>query len=233
MAWGSRSSRAARLLPALWLLLGVPLLSAGADAKVYFSKNEALELAFPDADRVDRQSLVLDEAQVDAVQNRAKSELGSRIITLYTGWKGGQVQGYAFIDVHTVRTLPEAFLVVITPEGEIRSLRVLAFYEPPDYLPSDRWLRQFENRSLEPALRIGGHIHGIAGSTLSSHAVTGGVRRSLALFHELVGVDGRGIAGPHHAAPGPVADTDPISPGVAAGAVARPGEATAPTGGGQ
>ena len=41
--------------------------------------------------------------------------------------QAGRVLGYAVIDVHNVRTLPEAFMVVLSPEGEVRSLRLLAF----------------------------------------------------------------------------------------------------------
>ena len=62
----------------------------------------------------------------------------------------------------------------------------LAFHEPPDYLPSDRWLDQFPGRGLADDLAVGGGIHGIAGSTLSSRAVARAVRRSLALHRVLV-----------------------------------------------
>ena len=161
-------------------------LAAPASAKVFYSQKEALELAFPEADRIDRRSVALDDDQAEAIETRARSRLESRIVTLFTGLRGDEVLGYAFIDVHNVRTLPEAFLVVLKPDGSIQSLRLLAFYEPQEYKPSDRWLRQFDDRRLEKSLRLGGEIHGIAGSTLSSHAVTGGVRRSLALYELLV-----------------------------------------------
>ena len=161
-------------------------LAQPATAKVFLSRKEAIAWAFPGVDRVDERTVVLTDEQARAVEERAKTPLESRIVKLYTGLQGGEATGYAFIDIHTVRTLPEAFLVVLTPEGQVRSLRVLAFYEPPEYLPPDRWLEQFEQRRLDEGTRIGGAIHGIAGSTLSARAVTGGVRRSLALFEVLV-----------------------------------------------
>ncbi len=49
-------------------------------------------------------------------------------------------------------------------------------------MPPERWLAQFDERRLEPSLSLGGSIHGIAGATLSSRAVTNGVRRALALY---------------------------------------------------
>jgi hypothetical protein len=176
------------MLPIRIALLGLGLVgfATAAEAKVFLSRSEAIELAFPDADRVESRNFVLDDEQARAVESRAHSELPSRLVTIYTGWKQDRVLGHALIDVHTVRTLPEAFLVVISPQGEVRTLRLLAFYEPQEYQPPERWLAQFDHERLSEDLRIQGRIHGIAGSTLSARAVTGGVRRALALYEVLV-----------------------------------------------
>ena len=149
----------------------------------------------------DERTEILDDEQARAIERLAGAPLETRLITLYTGFRGGEVMGTAMIDLHTVRTLPEAFMIVISPEGKVTSLRILAFYEPEEYKPADRWLEQFDRRGLDRSLRIGGDIHTIAGSTLSSRAVTSGVRRSLALFEVLVRGD-RETAGGAAGAPG-------------------------------
>ena len=174
------------------VLLALLLLAPGppAVAGVFHSQQEALELAFPDATRVEKETHVLTDAQASEVEARAKSKLESRLVSLYTGWKGDEALGYALIDIHTVRTQPEAFMVVIAPDGTVRSLRVLAFYEPQEYLPPERWLEQFVGRPLDERLHLRAKIHGIAGSTLTARAVTSGVRRALALFEILVGKPG-------------------------------------------
>jgi Na+-translocating ferredoxin:NAD+ oxidoreductase RnfG subunit len=203
-------SRRTRLAAGALLAL---LLAAPAGAKVFLSRQEALREAFPGADRVETRSVVLSDAEARAVQERARSELPSRIVNLYVGVRDGAPVGYALIDVHTVRTLPEAFLVVLSPQGEVRSLRVLAFYEPGEYRPPERWLSQFDRRRLDEELRLGGAIHGIAGATLSARAVTGSVRRALALFEVLVRGDAAsGLA----AAPAPP-PAPPAAPAGAAG----------------
>jgi hypothetical protein len=165
----------------LALLAGAPALG-----EVFMSQREALAMAFPGADRIEKRSVVLDEAQTRAVEALSGAKLESRIATLHEGFAGDTRLGYALIDVHNVRTLPEAFLVVLSPEGIVKSLRILAFYEPAEYKPTNRFLAQFDARALGPELRLGGDIHGIAGSSLSSRAVTTGVRRSLALYEVLV-----------------------------------------------
>jgi hypothetical protein len=176
------SSKALALL-LLAGLLGVP---GGAAGKVYLSQREAIELAFPDADRVERKTLMLSRDQAEAIEKLALSKLDSRLVTVYSGIKDDRTLGYALIDIHNVRTLPEAVMVVLSPAGEVRTLRMLAFHEPEEYRPPDRWLAQFENEQLDPQLRLHGRIHGIAGSTLSSRAVTSGVRRALALWQVML-----------------------------------------------
>jgi hypothetical protein len=178
--WGLRSRRV------VLALLACLHLAAPAAAEVFLSQREALALAFPGADRIERKSVVLDAAQAAAVEQLSGAPLESKLVTLHQGFRGGELLGYALIDVHTVRTLPEAFMVVLTPEGRVASLRMLAFYEPSEYKPPDRFLAQFDAHALEPELRLGGAIHGIAGSSLSARAVTTGVRRSLALYQVLV-----------------------------------------------
>jgi hypothetical protein len=186
-ASSSSSARAARR--ASVLLAGAIALAVApppARAKVFYTRSEAVALAFPDADRVEDETILLEDDQLERVQALAKSELDSRIVRIYRGFRGDDLLGYAFIDVHTVRTLPEAFLVVLTPAGAVASLRVLAFHEPLEYKPTDRWYEQFENATLDRALRLGRDVHGIVGATLSASATTQGVRRALALYEVLV-----------------------------------------------
>ena len=72
------------------------------------------------------------------------------------------------------------------PEGAVRTLRMLAFHEPLDYLPSGRWYEQFESKTAAEPLRLGGDVHGVVGATLSARATTRGVRRALAFYQVLI-----------------------------------------------
>jgi hypothetical protein len=155
-------------------------------AKVLLAKDEALALAFPDAERIEERVVILDEAQKAAVEKRAGSKLESQLWTVHVGWRGGTVLGFAIIDSHVVRTLPEAFMVVLEPDGRVRKVEILAFYEPPEYMPAERWVRQFEGRALDGELALRRAIQGITGATLSAVAMTAGVRRALALFEVAV-----------------------------------------------
>jgi hypothetical protein len=162
------------------------LASAPAGAKVYASQNEALQGAFPDADRIERRNFVLTAEQSSRIEKRSRAPLDARIVTLHVGWRRGELLGYAVIDIHTVRTLPEALMTVLEPDGSVRSVRVLAFHEPEDYLPPGRWFEQFAEKRLDSELQLKRDIHAIAGATLSARATTRSVRRALALWEVLV-----------------------------------------------
>ena len=181
------SSRALAAVALVALLCG--LWVPQARANVYASKDEALREAFPDAERIEERSFVLTAEQAAAIAERAKAPLERQIWTLYSAYRGGTLLGSAVIDVRNVRTLPEALLIVIAPDGSVRSLRVLAFHEPTEYQPSERWLAQMDGKRLGPELHLKRAIHTIAGATLSSQAVTRSVRTALALYQVLLGND--------------------------------------------
>jgi hypothetical protein len=129
---------------------------------------------------------VLKDEQEQRIETLAKAELDSKLLSLHVGMRGGEVLGYAWIDVHTVRTLPEGLMVLLTPDGRVRSVRVLAFYEPPEYLPNNRFRAQYEGKMLDAELQLGQSIQGVAGATLSSMATTRAVRRALAMYQVLI-----------------------------------------------
>jgi hypothetical protein len=181
-----RHHRRLGLVARVGLALSVVLLARHAQATVFLAKDEALALAFPGAERVEERVFILTGVQKADVEHRAHAPLDSQLWTIYVGWKAGAVTGYAIIDSHTVRTLPETFMVVIDPNGTLRRVDVLAFNEPPEYQPTARWIEQFPGKHLDEDLRIGAGIQGITGATLSAQAMTAGVRRALALFTVLV-----------------------------------------------
>lgn len=155
-------------------------------AKVFFAKDEAIKAAFPEADAIENKTFFLTDDQQKQVETLARTRLDSKLVTVYIGRRGQKLLGYAMIDVHTVRTLPEAVMVVLTPEGQVASTLILAFYEPLDYLPTDRWMKQFNHKRLTPDLRVGGGIAGITGATLTARAMTESVRKVLALYQVLI-----------------------------------------------
>src|SRR5262249_31837162 len=109
------------------------------------------------------------------------------LITVYFGYAGDELLGYAIFDTHVVRTLPETFLTVLTPDGGVAATYVIAFYEPLEYLPSERWLRQLDGKRSGDDLQVGRGIAELPVPTLSPNAGAGGVRRAIPLYKVLLG----------------------------------------------
>ena len=166
----------------LTICAALALLAGPAPAKVFLARSEAVKAALPTADHVDTRDVFLTEAQKSAIEKNSGMPMESALVTVYTGYLKGQLVGYALFDTHVVRTQPETFVVALDPTGHITGLFVCAFYEPQDYLPSDRWLALFRGRDPSKPPRVGSDITSISGATLSSRAVAGGVRRALAIY---------------------------------------------------
>jgi hypothetical protein len=64
-------------------------------------------------------------------------------------------------------------------------VEVLAFDEPPDYLPRAEWYRQFDGRPLDAELDLRRAIRPVTGATLTARSTTDAVRRVLALHGAL------------------------------------------------
>ena len=178
------------------VLLCLALLPSASRARVFLNQQQALRAAFPEADRIQKKTYVLTARQSEEIRRSARTPLPSRIVTLHTAWRGDQLLGRAHIDVHGVRTKSEALLVVLDASGEVRSVQVLAFYEPIDYLPTQRWYDQFVGKRRGDDLRLARDVHAVAGATLSARAATASVRRMLAYHRVLLAAAAPRAAGP-------------------------------------
>lgn len=160
--------------------MGLLLGAVPGFGRVYLTVDEALELAFPGC-AVEHQTVFLTEAQLAEARELAGEEVESALVHPYVARCDGRPGGVAYFDTHRVRTLPETLMVVVSPEGEVARIEVLAFQEPPDYLPRDAWYGQFDGRKLDAELSLQRGIRPVTGATLTARATTSAVRRVLAV----------------------------------------------------
>lgn len=158
-------------------------------AKIFYSKNEAMVLAFGEGAQVETLSLFPDDQQISTIQKEAKVKLDSGLFTFYVGKDKDKILGYAAIETMTVRTKPETLMIVLTPEGEVRNVYTLAFHEPPEYQPPERWFEQLNKRPLAD-MDFNKGIQGISGATLSTRAAVNSVRKVLAVYQIMVKTQG-------------------------------------------
>lgn len=182
----TRPARGVRVrLPALGGLLFLAAAVSPVSAQAFLTQEEALRLAFPVPATIQRRTAFLDESEIEQAGRLAGADIGSGIVTYYVGFAADAVIGYAYFDVHRVRTLDEVLMVVVTPEATVSRVEVLRFGEPRDYLPPGRWLDQFSGRGLPGDLSAKGAVVPLTGATLTTRAVVDAVRRVLAL-HQVI-----------------------------------------------
>jgi Na+-translocating ferredoxin:NAD+ oxidoreductase subunit G len=159
--------------------LAILLLPLIAQAKI-ISRDEALKLVFPDAEI--RQSMIfLTKDEQDAASKLAGVAIESGLVARYDAMKDQKPVGRAYLDTHVVRTKKESLLIVLNEDGKIWRIEVVAFQEPPEYLPNEKWYEQFQGKALDPDLRLKKEIHPVTGATLTAQASTDASRRVLAI----------------------------------------------------
>ena len=162
------------------------LINFYAISKVYMTRDEALKIAFPDADKIVKKNIFLNSDQVKEIESLAKTKLESKLYVFYEGKKGDETLGYAVIDTHRLRTMTETVIILINPDGTHRMTEILAFFEPPDYKPEDNWIDLFNGKALNDSLWMGRDIPNITGATITANALMNSIRRVMAVFNVAV-----------------------------------------------
>lgn len=180
-----------RLLASLALsaaLVAVTSLDAHAasNAGVFWTRTTLLRSFFAGCERVTWKRLEPTAAQRAALGRKLGKGVPAAL-TLYYGIKDGRLQGVAVIDDAPGQHLPITFGMQVSPSGQLQRLEVMAYREARGgEVRSPRFRRQFEGRSAADKLRLGHEIDAISGATISSGALTTGVRRNLALLDALL-----------------------------------------------
>jgi Na+-translocating ferredoxin:NAD+ oxidoreductase RnfG subunit len=88
--------------------------------------------------------------------------------------------GYATVRDVRGKDQPITFLLAVNEAGEVLDVDILVYREPyGGEVAYESWRRQFRGRTARDSVRVGRPIRNISGATISSNAVTQGVRRAL------------------------------------------------------
>ena len=165
----------------------VALVPAELQAGLYKTQKQALAEAFPGGG-IERKSAFLTDEQAKEIERLARGRLDSKIIHYYVGLdEEGWPAGAAFFDTRVVRTTTESVMVLVKPDGTVRRVEILAFYEPEDYKVRQGWLDRMNDQALSEDMIVGRDLVRVTGSTLTVRALAASVRRALALYTVLGG----------------------------------------------
>lgn len=166
------------LLTLCALLCLAPAFSALAH--VYVMPDELLSREFPGA-AVERRPLYLSRTEQERLRQEPGLERIGRFFTFYVAKSNGAVVGYGVFDTHRVRTKDETLFIALTPEGRVRRVEVVSFFEPEEYLAPRRWLDLLTGKSGADAFQAGRDLPAITGATLTTGAIGRTVKKVLAI----------------------------------------------------
>jgi hypothetical protein len=164
------------------IILAVAGVFSPVIAEIFYAQDEAIERAFPEATTTSKKTFIVTSTLAEKLKAEHKVPISQGIVTYHQGFKDGVPLGYAIIDTGIVRTHQAVFMIVLKPNGDLQDVFVLAFHEPPEYIPHSRWLKQLEGKKLTDPLIAGKDVAGIMGSTLSVQSILTSVRRTRVLF---------------------------------------------------
>lgn len=156
--------------------LAIVMILVGASyssfAYVYTSPEAAIRNRFPKVEKIKKKTILLTELEMAALQKRIGIKIDSKLFRFYIAYKGGSALSYSGLYTRRVRTKDMTLLFSFGPKGELQDIEIIAFYEPPEYKPSQMWLSQFKGVGFGNHLKIKKEIIPITGATLSARTVT-------------------------------------------------------------
>ncbi|MBI4180233.1 FAD:protein FMN transferase [bacterium] len=156
---------------------------------------------FPGAASIEERTLWPDEPMKMRIREVSRLPFDAPYVHYLEIRNRSGILGYAFED--EVKGLHEmiTYLAALNADGTIRAVEVLVYREAYGFeIKYDRFRKQFAGKTLSDPLRVGTDIRNIAGATISTNAISAGVRKILALYEAgiktsspLEGEAGRGV----------------------------------------
>lgn len=166
-------------LAAGFALMAAMAASAGPMG-IFYGLEESRRELFPGYDSVAADSLVLDEKRAAEAAAQLKAPVEERRVDFERILSKQGVAGYIYRGRELGKVERMDFAVALDAEGRVKRVLLTAYRESiGGEVKSRRFMKQFEGKRSGDALQVGRDIDGITGATLSSRAVTLGVRKAV------------------------------------------------------
>jgi len=151
----------------------------------------ALKKAFPGYTSYDGQQIVLTPDQQSVVSGKADIFFGESHrpeLRVYAAKQNDRVMGYVFEDQVMGKWGPIHYTMSLSPEGQVIEVSVLDYQEIRGKpVAKNRFLKQYQNKTIHNPVKLKKDIDGITGATISSRSLTDGVRKILYIFELIKG----------------------------------------------
>ncbi len=150
--------------------------------------DSALKRVLSDVERVETVRVKADD-RIKRVLKKHRLPMPSRkVLIFYRGYRGDTLIKTALVDDIKGKHLPITFMVVISPEGRVMEVEVLAYREEYGYqIGNRRFLKNFRGKGADDPIKPGKDVPNIAGATISVRSISLGVKRALIIYREVFG----------------------------------------------
>jgi len=151
-------------------------------SKVLIRPDDAMKKHFSEQAQISKKNILLVKKDILEAQKIAKRKIKDHLFRIFIAKNGNKIVGYGVLHTAKVRTKDETALFLIDTNGKLKAIEIIAFYEPPEYLPQKRWLKQFDNSTTENELKLKQDIRSLSGATLSANAITNSAKIALSIL---------------------------------------------------
>lgn len=154
-----------------------------ARAEMIADPQALIQSRFQDA-TVANQNILLSPEETKRVQDLVGHPVEDKIFSFFVAKRKNHVVGYAGLATRKVRSKDQTALYFISKSGELESIELVAFYEPPEYTPKREWLKGFSGQKDPKAMKLGGQVRVVSGATLTAQSFMESARIILAVWRE-------------------------------------------------
>lgn len=155
-------------------------------AKILISPLDAMKQSYTNEAVIVKKNILLSKVQASKIEKAARTKLSSKIFRVFKATKDSKLLGYGILINKKVRSKNAVVIYFISNESLLKSIEIIAFNEPLEYLPSEKWNSQFENIRTDKMLRVSKEIPTITGATLSARSITDGSRVAFTFYNEVL-----------------------------------------------
>ena len=164
-----------------FILFALPL-----SAKMLILPLDAMKNAYPNSTEIVKKNIVLSKQNASTIAKEAKTKLPSKIFRVFKAYKNEELLAYGILLSKKVRSKNAVVLYIISKDSLLKSIEIIAFNEPAEYIPSARWNSQFKDIPTITMLRTSKEIANITGATLSAKSITDGSRLAFAFYNNIL-----------------------------------------------
>ena len=162
------------------------LLTTGLSAKILISPIDVMQQSYGVNSEISKKNILLKNDQVKKIQQDVKAKIKSKIFRVFKAIYKNKILGYGIVLNQKVRSKNAVIIYMISNDSILKSIEIIAFNEPPEYIPSETWIKQFENITTDQRLRVSKEIPTITGATLSARSIVDGSRIAFAFYEEIL-----------------------------------------------